>query len=263
MADTPDYSKRQFLIVDDEPFMLSMLDRVLKNLKATRIIKARDGAEAIKCIRDDMGRVDCIISDFNMKPVNGLQLLQGIRMGVNPRIPRDQAFIMVTGHGETEVVKTAVMLDVNGYLVKPVSPEKLAQALERAFKKGIQARDVDYYRAINAGAPRNEAAKGSVAWTVLSDEALHRRPGLKDKVAQFQSENATRDGVEAVKIKSKRQCDLAELREDMILAEDIEAAEGIVLLRTGTRLTAPMVERLREFAIEGGERSFIWVGELA
>jgi len=105
MAETPDYSNRRLLIVDDEQFMLSVLDMVLKQMKAGAIVKAQDGTTAIKSFREQADRVDCIISDYAMKPGNGLQLLQAVRMGVNPIIPRNQPFIMVTGHGETEVAK--------------------------------------------------------------------------------------------------------------------------------------------------------------
>jgi len=86
---------------------------------------------------------------------------------------------------------------------------------------------------------------------------------LKEKIERFRVENATRDGEQDVKIKNRRQCDLGELKPDMILAEDIEGEEGNVLLRKGTLLTANMVTRLRELAIESHSRTFIWIGDLA
>ncbi len=144
-----DYAKRKFLIVDDQDFMLGLLERILKQFNAGGIIKATDGASALRSIKDDLSQVDCIISDFDMKPVNGLQLLQAVRMGVNPRIPRDQSFIMLTSHGESDVVKIALTLDVNGYLVKPVAPNKLSENLDRIFKKPVQVRDAAYYKAVD------------------------------------------------------------------------------------------------------------------
>lgn len=67
---------------------------------------------------------------------------------MNPRIPREQPFIMLTGHGDAEVVKTAVMLDVNGYLVKPVAKDKLEHAIARAFTQSISVRAPEYYRGL-------------------------------------------------------------------------------------------------------------------
>jgi CheY-like chemotaxis protein len=266
MTETPDYSTRRFLVVDDEPFMLSMLERMLRHFKAGTTFKAQGGVEALKTIRDSTTQVDCIISDYNMKPVNGLQLLQAVRTGVNAKIPRDQNFIMLTGHGETEVVKSAIMLDVNAYLVKPISPEKLAQTLDRVFKKPLALKDAGYYRSINLGlAPAQvEAVRTPSAWVLLPKTLTGDTAALREKVLRFGVESATRDGIEEeVPMKNRRQCDLAELREDMLLGEDIETDEGAMLLRRGTRLTARMIDRLRELAVETGTRTYVWVGDPA
>lgn len=268
MTDQPDYSEKRFLVVDDEVFMLGLIERVLKGFNAKGIQKATDGAVALRTIKDDMSQVDCIISDFNMKPVNGLQLLQAIRMGVNPRIPRDQNFIMLTGHGETEVVKTAVMLDVNGYLVKPVSPAKLDETLKRTFKKPIDIKEAEYYKSIDVKSAQafNTADSGAAkAWVILPRKSIFKnKEEIAGKIAKFKSENATRDGEDnEVKIKNRRQCDIAELKDGMILAEDIEAEEGTVLLRKGTFLTTDIINRLREFAIETQTRNHIWIGDLS
>ena len=48
---------------------------------------------------------------------------------------RDTRFVMLTGHGEAEVVRTAAALDVDGYAVKPISQRGLAQTLTRAFNR--------------------------------------------------------------------------------------------------------------------------------
>ena len=82
MENMPDYSSKRFLIVDDEVFMLSLIERTLKECKAGMILKASDGGAALRAIRDEFTQVDCIISDYNMKPINGLQLLQGTRVGI-------------------------------------------------------------------------------------------------------------------------------------------------------------------------------------
>src|ERR1700753_3073194 len=114
MEKAPDYSSKRFLIVDDEAFMLGTIERMLKQCNAGLIMKAGDGGKALRSVKDNFTQVDCIIADYNMRPMNGLQLFQGIRLGVTARIPREQAFIMLTGHADTEVVKAALALDVHG-----------------------------------------------------------------------------------------------------------------------------------------------------
>ena len=89
-----------------------------------------------------------------MKPINGLQLLQGIRLGVNAKIPREQPFIMLTGHSETDVVKAAISLDVQGYVVKPVAPEKLYHTIDKVLTRTITEKTPE---------------SGTKAWTEIYD----------------------------------------------------------------------------------------------
>src|SRR5262249_36641727 len=122
-------------------------------------------------------------------------------------------------------------------------------------------------RAIDVGvapALNDAAAKSPNAWVILPKEGPFRtQPAIKEKVDRFRVENATRDGLDEVKIRNRRQCDLGELKPDMILAEDIEGDEGSILQRKGTMLTENMVVRLRELAVETHSRTFLWIGDLA
>jgi CheY-like chemotaxis protein len=114
MSKLPNYASRKFLLVDDESFMLGLIDRVLKQCQAGRILRAPNGARALDLFRSNTAQVDCIIADLNMKPMNGLEFLQAVRTGVNKKIPREQPFIMLTGHGESDAVRAAIALDVHG-----------------------------------------------------------------------------------------------------------------------------------------------------
>jgi YesN/AraC family two-component response regulator len=267
MEKMPDYSSRRFLVVDDEPFMLSLIERMLRDCHAGLIMKAADGGAALKSIKDNFTQVDCIIADFNMEPVNGLQLLRGVRMGVNPKIPREQPFIMLTGNGETEVVKAALALDVHGYIVKPVAADKLVQTIDKVLKRPLEAKEAEYYRSVKVpkalDAFGDQADASGKGWTVMPKRII-LRPEAKQKIEQFQRETATQDGVaEEVKIKNRRECTVNELLEGQILAQDVETDEGVVLLRRGTYLTKGMIARLRELAAETKPQQEVWVGEIA
>jgi|GEM_PF-1088397 len=270
MDKKPDYSSKRFLIVDDETFMLGMIERMLKQCNPGLIMKAGDGEKALRSVKDNFTQIDCIIADFNMKPVNGLQLLQAVRLGVNPRIPREQPFIMLTGHADTDVVKTAMALDVHGYVVKPIAPEKLFQTIDRVFKRPIELKDPDYYRGIKLPAAQSPFGDGDnkpakiPRWTILSrSKVIKRQAELEQKLEQFKREHATQDGVTDVKMRNRRECRVNELLEGQILAQNIEAEEGTVLLRQGTHLTKGMIARLREIAAETEPDQAVWIGELA
>jgi two-component system chemotaxis response regulator CheY len=267
MEKLPDYSDKRFLIVDDEVFMLGLIDRMLKECKAGLIMKASDGGAALRSVKDNFTQVDCIIADFNMKPINGLQLLQGIRLGVNAKIPREQAFIMLTGHGESDVVKTAIALDVNGYIVKPVALDKLVATIDNVLKKPLEVKDLDYYRSIKVPKVQtslnDDSNTRTSGWTVLARDMYRRDSPIKQKLDQIKHDHATLDGVEEVKIKNRRQCAVNELLDGQILAQDIEAEEGVILLRRGTYLTKEVISRLREIAAETNPNQTVMVGELA
>ena len=265
MAGANDHSKRRFLIVEDESFMAGLIERALRQLKPAEVYRAPNGEAALAFFKDNKLQIDCILSDYNMKPVNGLQLLQAIRSGGHPHIPREQTFVMLTGHGEMDVVKTAIALDVNGYLVKPVSPQKMTQTLDQVFAKSIALKDEAHYRGIELvlpAEPFDEAGRSPV-WVILDREDLARgHSPLKEKVERLRGEHAPRPGSGEIRFKNRQQCDLAQLREGMLLAEDIEGEIGVILVRRGTRLTARMIDRLRDIATESKARSFVWVGEI-
>jgi YesN/AraC family two-component response regulator len=144
----PNYKSRKFLLVDDESFMLGLIERVLKQCQAGRVLRAANGGRALELFHDKSMRVDCIIADLNMKPMNGLELLQAVRAGIRRNIPRDQCFIMLTGNAESDAVKAAIALDVHGYILKPISIEKLVSTIEMALDRSIALKDAAHYRAI-------------------------------------------------------------------------------------------------------------------
>jgi YesN/AraC family two-component response regulator len=268
MEKLSDYSSKRFLIVDDEVFMLGLIERMLKECKAGVIMKAGDGGAALRSIKDNFTQVDCIISDFNMKPVNGLQLLQGIRLGINPKIPREQAFIMLTGHGESDVVKTAIALDVNGYVVKPVALDKLMATIDKVFARPVEIKDPEYYRSVKVpkvpSLAEDAASKAKArAWTVMAHAPFRRDSPIKQKLEELKRDHATVVGAGDIKITNQRECAVSELLDGQILAQDIEAEEGVILLRRGTHLTKGMIGRLREIAAETNPDQTVLIGELA
>jgi YesN/AraC family two-component response regulator len=145
MDKLPNYANRKFLLVDDEFFMLGLIERVLRDCKAGLVLRAPNGAAAIDLINSDKTHVDCVIADLNMTPVNGLQLLKTVRTGAHAKIPRDQRFVMLTGHGDSDAVHAAIALDVDGYILKPISVEKLTTTIDRVFSRTPALKSVAHY----------------------------------------------------------------------------------------------------------------------
>jgi two-component system, chemotaxis family, chemotaxis protein CheY len=145
-----DFATKRFLVVDDMPEMIETVVRMLKHYGASDFFRSATAEEALAIAASQ--KIDCIISDFNMAPLTGLQLLSRIRTGAQSGVPRDQRFILLTGHGEADVVRSAMALDASGYVVKPVSLKMLVQAVERAFSRPMTLKAVSAYQAVKLSA---------------------------------------------------------------------------------------------------------------
>lgn len=128
-----DYGPFGFLVVDDEEGIQELVVDALRTLGAKVVQKASNGEHALGMLTSDPSRFHIVISDCNMGPVNGLQLLKTIRSGkangVDPNLP----IILLTGHSDMPVVKRAVELKASGFLAKPVSLDKLTGAINKAL----------------------------------------------------------------------------------------------------------------------------------
>jgi two-component system, chemotaxis family, chemotaxis protein CheY len=108
------------LIVDDYKTMLKIVGNLLRQLGFTNIEEATDGGMALQKFAEKP--YGLIISDWNMEPMSGLDLLKTIRAGANNnKVP----FIMVTAESKTENVIIAKQAGVNNYIVKPFNAETL------------------------------------------------------------------------------------------------------------------------------------------
>ncbi len=116
------------LIVDDYKTMLRIIRNLLKQLGFDNVDEATDGSTALQRLRDKS--YGLVISDWNMEPMTGLQLLKEVRADAKLKhVP----FIMVTAESKTENVIAAKEAGVTNYIVKPFNAETLKQKLVAVF----------------------------------------------------------------------------------------------------------------------------------
>ncbi|CAA7626873.1 response regulator [Magnetospirillum sp. UT-4] len=108
------------LIVDDYKTMLRIIRNLLKQLGFNNVDEATDGSMALQMLR--VGNYGLIISDWNMEPMTGLQLLREVR--ADPKL-KAIPFIMVTAESKSENVIAAKEAGVSNYIVKPFNAETL------------------------------------------------------------------------------------------------------------------------------------------
>lgn len=143
----------QFLVVDDNAAMRSIIRNILKELQVETIREAQDGAEALSLLRELT--FDMVITDWNMKPMNGLQFVRSIRLSKdspNRYIP----IIMVTAYTELGQVVTARDAGITEFLAKPVSARSLFSRIKSVIENHRQ-----YVRSQNFFGPDRRRRKAA------------------------------------------------------------------------------------------------------
>lgn len=126
-----DLSDLNVLIVDDNKHMQILLKEVLRAFHVRQIQTPDDGADALKLLRTFPA--DIIITDLNMKPLDGLEFVSLVRTSADSTcmyLP----IIMLTGHTEMRRVIEARDAGVNEFLGKPVAPNKLYERIVRIIE---------------------------------------------------------------------------------------------------------------------------------
>ena len=116
---------KNIMFVEDSPTMRRIIHNAIKRLPFNEIIEAENGVDALNKLKNSP--VDVILTDWNMPEMNGQEFVEKLRSNDSwKNIP----VIMITTRGMQEDVLNAIKYGVNGYLVKPFTPELLQQKLE-------------------------------------------------------------------------------------------------------------------------------------
>jgi two-component system chemotaxis response regulator CheY len=113
------------LVVDDYQTMIRIIRNLLKQLGFDDVDDAADGTAALSKLKDK--RYGLVISDWNMEPMTGYELLKEVRSDDSLRAT---PFIMVTAESKTDNVIAAKKAGVNSYIVKPFNAQTLKAKIE-------------------------------------------------------------------------------------------------------------------------------------
>ncbi|MGR0188263.1 response regulator [Azospirillum aestuarii] len=123
-----DYGQYSILVIEDQPFVRRTIMQILSQIGFRSIAEADNGETGMQeCIR---ATPDVIVCDIDMKPVSGLQFLAELRASAEVRNRRTPV-VFLTNHTESEIVKKAMALGVNGFVVKPPSFGALKERVDR------------------------------------------------------------------------------------------------------------------------------------
>jgi two-component system chemotaxis response regulator CheY len=126
------------LVVDDYSTMVRIIRNLLRQLGFANVDDASDGSSALEKMH--MRRYGLVISDWNMEPMTGYDLLRQVR--ADPSLG-EIPFIMVTAESKTENVIAAKKAGVNNYIVKPFNAQTLKAKIEAVFAEKLEHASAD------------------------------------------------------------------------------------------------------------------------
>ncbi|MCP4722896.1 MAG: response regulator [Desulfobacteraceae bacterium] len=116
------------LLVDDSLSMRRIIRKFLTNQGFTNVLEAGNGAEALEII--DSTRVELIVSDLHMPIMDGMTFLEQIKANTRTR---DIRFIMLTVEATQATMNKALSMNIDSYIVKPVSENIFFEELMRVI----------------------------------------------------------------------------------------------------------------------------------
>jgi two-component system, chemotaxis family, chemotaxis protein CheY len=116
------------LVVDDFATMRKIIKNVLRQINLEDVVEAESGKHALTLLKSGEP-VDLIISDWIMPEMTGIEFLRACKEDeAYKKIP----FIMVTAEAQKDNIMEAIKTGVDNYIVKPFTPDKLQDAIDKA-----------------------------------------------------------------------------------------------------------------------------------
>jgi CheY-like chemotaxis protein len=230
MTATSSPQSLRILLVEDEPFVRRITTDVLHSVGFDEVFEAESGSEAISFLNEN--EIDLLITDIQMQNVNGLELMRQIRAG-ETKADKGLRIIAYTSFSFSEVLTSCLLLDVNGFLVKPVTPANAKEKIRLAMTEKLTLRSLDDYLKVKTDL---DAIKIHV-----EEEQPHPKINNRSK---------KQDGFV---LSGWRWVPFTKIQPGMELHEDLNAKNGIMLLHKGEVLTEILAHRIvdLENAIKG------------
>lgn len=113
-----------FLIIEDSPTQRKIISHSLKILGDNNIIEAENGLDGYHKLKEN--KIDCILSDWNMPILNGLELALLVR---GQEQYNEIPIIMITTKGSSEDIILALKYNINSFIIKPFTPTTLEKKI--------------------------------------------------------------------------------------------------------------------------------------
>ncbi|MCK9284081.1 MAG: EAL domain-containing protein [Rhodocyclaceae bacterium] len=219
-------SEINVLVVEDDDFTRKIILSVLRTLGFAKVTDAANVEFSLKLLESNA--FDLIITDVEMPGVNGLKFIQMIRAG-RTFAKRETRIIVLTAFSQTEILSAALALDINGFLVKPITPALVEEKISKAISERLHLHPALAYEAVRTDF---RSLRGAGDIRSAND---YRGASIPLPVHKETGRNESREGTDI---------SLQRLRPGMILTENINLTDGTLLLSSGHVLTELSINRL-------------------
>ncbi len=226
-----DWPKISVLIIDDQPVIRAAARSQLRQLGVSDIWMAEDGAEGLAVMARE--KPICVLCDIDMRPMNGFEVVQKVRAG-KVKVGRELPIAMLTSHSDAESVGTALALDINAFILKPVSAQQLAVRLGRALTEPLSLHPAAYYETIDV----HPEAAATPATPLPPGVVIHA---------------TAPDGRQVVRVA------LADVPPGAVLARNLEGPNGKLLLGAGQALSRATLDRLGDLVSVNDSLRFLYL----
>ncbi len=125
------------LVIDDEQSIRELM-RMSLEMDGYRVLLAENGEKGLEIFRTE--RPDVVLLDVRMPEMDGLEVLRTIKSEAP-----DAEVIMISGHGDMDMVLEALRAEAANFLTKPVHDDLLAFALKRSIERITMKRKLKQY----------------------------------------------------------------------------------------------------------------------
>ena len=120
----------KFLVVDDSSTMRRIVINTLTKAGYSEFTEAGNGSEAVDQLTKQP--VDCVITDWNMPVMNGLDFVRAIRSKESTKL---MPVLMVTTNAAKDDILEALKAGVNDYVIKPFTPDVIKAKVTAVMSK--------------------------------------------------------------------------------------------------------------------------------
>ncbi len=260
-----DWSKTTFLVVDSKAMYRDMVQTALLGAGAKSVKHANSVEKAIESLTRYGQEISCVITEWDMAPVGGLELLRKIRARALPKTSPRTAVIILTARADAAIVKAAMAMDVNGFAVAPLSFEKLVKTVAHGLQRTWMLQQPAQYLAlpgVDTSQPDPSKAFTAQPAAAITNAGVGVGPGTAPSRPANTPVTANKPTPRrSEQLKNVHMCILSEVRPGQVLARDLRDKDGHLLLSAGAVLKPTLIDRLRNVAEGHADSYHVWIGD--